>query len=184
MKYVFGVLLALLVIVFGALFIFGGDDKSTTEQVTVPVLSDYAKGNSKIVFTTYGRLVGDDERRTIRITVTPAERRLEVLGGYTENVISTKSYQNNTAAYENLLSSLQRSGFMSSRKSTIDDPRGICPTGNRFEYKLVDNGRDVSNLWSNTCDKTGTFAGAARQVRTVIQSQIPDYKKQVSGVKL
>lgn len=183
MKYVFGVLAALLLVIVGILFFVRGGDEPA-QQVKTQVLTDYAGGNSRVVFTTYGRLVGEDERRSVRVTVTPVERRIEVLGGYNENVIKTETFQNNQAAYENFLSALQRSGFTSKRSSSIEDPRGVCPSGRRFEYRLVSDGNDVSNLWSNSCDKAGTFAGASTPVRTLFEAQIPEYSKQIQGVRL
>lgn len=183
MKYVFGVLITLFVLLIGALFVFGGND-APSDAVSKPVLQDYAKGNTRVVMTTYGRLVGEDERRAIRISISATERRVDVLGGYNETVVSTKSFANTQAAYDNLLSGLSRAGFMSEKSSTIEDPRGVCPTGKRYEYKVTSDFKDVSSLWSNSCDKTGTLAGSRKQITTLFEAQIPEYDDHVKGVKL
>ena len=147
-------------------------------------LVDYASHNSDVSMTTIGRLVGDESHREIRITVTPTERRLEILGGYDETVLNSTSYPNTQSAYENFLSALARQGFTSKKDSTISDPRGVCPTGNRYIYDLSDGGSHVSNIWSSSCDKNGTFAGHGPTIRELFRQQIPDYTKQITGVTL
>ena len=184
MRYVLGVLGIILVILLAVSLIFRGDSKDQAKDKTVVQLVDYAKKNSSVSLTTYGKLVGEQERRAIRVTATPSERRLEVLQGYDESVISSKTYENTQDAYANFLSALAKYGFEKSRKSTITDPRGVCPTGNRYTFDLTDGGTSKSNLWSNSCDKTGTFAGNSATVRELFRLQIPEYTKQTQTIRL
>ena len=162
MKYIFGALGVIGIIILFVVFIVNGDDSNTPAQnaaETPMQLVDYAKKPSSVSVTSYGKLVGDTEYRSIRVTVSPNERRVEVLAGYNEAVVSSNTYQNTPLAYENFLSALSAQGFLRSKNTNITDERGACPTGNRYAYALRENGKDVSRLWIATCDGVGTFAG-------------------------
>lgn len=184
MKYIIGVLGAILAILVVFALVFRADDKPNQANVTTAKLVDYSKKNSSVSFTTYGRLVGNDQRRAIRITVNANERRIEVLNGYNESVSSVQTYANTQDAYANFLSALGNYGFDRSRTSSITDPRGQCPSGNRYSYELTEAGQSKSNLWATTCETKGTFAGNGPTVRNLFKQQIPDYEKQVQPVKL
>lgn len=188
MKYFAGVLgvLVLLFVVF--LLILGRGNDSSAPQGTAVVrpaqLADYASQNSVVSVTTVGRLVGDEQHREVRISVSQNERRLEVLSGYNQQVIQSQTYANTRAAYETFLSAIGARGFLSSKKSDLD-PRSVCPTGNRYVYDLSVNGEHTSNLWITSCSKkTGTFNGNSATIRQIFQQQIPDYNKQLQNVNL
>lgn len=183
MKYVFGILAVLLVGLMAVLLVFGGGNDQAVSQTKPPTLLDHAT-TSVVQYTTYGKLVGENQRRAIRISVSPLERKVEVLAGYDESVVATQTYANTQAAYDNFLVALEGQGYTKSRSSSITDPRGVCTEGKRFEYRVVNNGTDITKLWSNSCDKLGTFAGSPTKVQTLFQAQIPEYNTVVKDVRL
>ena len=178
---VFGVMVVLFIVI---MVFFRGDDTAPVQNnVKVLKLTDYADKNSTVSLTTIGRMVGEENRRAIRVTVTPNERKLELLTGYEETVGSSQTFSNTPDAYTNFLSALNALGFTTARKNTAD-PRGVCPTGNRYVYDLSQDGSHVSNLWQVSCDNSGTFAGRGATTRQLFQQQIPEYNKLVQSVKL
>lgn len=186
-RYFVGVAIIIVILTLIAVFVSNrGDDSNqpakNTEQTAK--LIDYADKSSEVSFTTIGQLVGNDQHRSIRITVSPSERRIEVLGGYEQQVLSSQSYENNQVAYETLLSALGGQGFIRSKKTTITDSRSVCPTGQHYEYRLSENGEEKSDLWSVSCDKSGSFNGRAGTIRQLFQRQIPDYSQQIRGIDL
>jgi hypothetical protein len=187
MKYVFGVLGVIFAVVLAIILISGGgnDKKKTDTTKRVVKVSQQNKEGTSVSVTTQGRVVGEDERRAIRIIVTQNERRLEILTGYEEAVERSQVYANTPAAYENFLIAIDRAGFNRSRPYPIKDERGVCPLQRRYIYELKEYGQELSRLWSTQCSaKQGTFAGAATTLRVLFQEQIPDYSKQIRGVKL
>lgn len=185
MRYIIGVLGVILVIFLVVALVFGrGGNTTTQSNKTIAQLVDYADKNSSVSLTTIGRMVGDEQRREIRVTVTPNERRLEILSGYNESVMSLQSYPNTQEAYSNFLSALGNNGFNKKRETTITDPRGLCPTGQRYVYDLSQDGNHISNLWNSSCNDGSNFAGRGQTIRTLFKQQIPDYDKQISSVKL
>jgi hypothetical protein len=187
-RYLFGVLGVITALLLLLVFVLnrGGNDTptSTADKPALTKLVDYADKNSIVSMTIVGKLVGEEEHRSIRIVVTPTERSLQVLSGYEQNIISAQTYPNTKAAYENFLSALGGQGFLSYKKSPITDQRSTCPTGNRYVYDVTLDGQSVSNLWNVNCDKSGTFAGKGATIRQLFERQIPEYNKQITGIKL
>lgn len=148
-------------------------------------LTDYDYLNANLSYTQQGKLVGDDERRSVRISVSRSERKIEILHGYEEAVERAATYPNTQAGYEAFLRALANAGFTKNRESRFDDYRGVCPLGYRYIYDVSYGGDHVSNLWSTSCNKNeGTFAGVPTLTRQIFQAQIPDYEQQIRGVKL
>ena len=132
-----------------------------------------------------GRLVGAEDRRSIRITVSANERRLEVLSGYNGEVINSQSFPNTQTAYKAFLSGLGGQGFMTAKKTDIVDPQSVCTNGLHHYYTLTEGSEKKSDLWSVSCDKSGTFNGrSTKTIRELFQRQIPEYGQQIQGVKL
>ena len=184
MRYIIAAFAIIVVALLTVALIFGGNGKPAPKNAKITQLVEYADKNSEVSPTTIGKLVGEESRRAIRITVTPSERRLEVLSGYDESVLSTQTYPNTEEAYTNFLSALGGQGFNRAKKTSVTDSRSVCPTGQRFVYDLTQDGNLVSNLWASSCDKIGTFAGSGSTIRQLFQQQIPDYSNQVKTVKL
>jgi hypothetical protein len=186
-RYYIGIVAVILVIVVAFTLVSNMGNRSATpadNTKKTAQLIDYADKNSEVTFTTIGRLVGNDEHREIRVVVSANERRIEIISGYDQQIISSQSYSNNQAAYETFLSALGGQGYITSKKSTVDDSRSVCPTGQHYEYIVKENGEEKSNLWSVSCDKTGSFNGRASTIRELFHRQIPDYNKQVTGITL
>lgn len=186
-KYVIGAVSAILLLVLAFVLVVnkGNDNQATTKEAPkILKLTDYADRSSQVVLHTDGRLVGEEDRRSVRITVSANERRLEVLSGYNGQVVNSQSYPNTQAAYSVFLNGLSGAGFMKAKKTSITNPQSICTGGKHYYYNVSENGEKKSDLWSTSCDKSGTFDGRASTVRELFQLQIPDYNKQVQDIKL
>lgn len=185
MRYIIGVFGAILLLLVVVVLIFNRGDSSQPSATVQPAqLVDYATRNSNVSFTTVGRVVGEDQQRSIRVVVSPSERRLEIMSGYGQTVLSSQTFANTAVGYQNFLSALGGQGFTRARSTSIKDATTVCPTGQRFEYDLSENGEHVSNLWSVSCDRSGSFGGSAVVVRQLFERQIPDYSKLVTDVDL
>lgn len=140
---------------------------------------------SSVIWVQQGPVEGQDQRRSVRITISPSERRFEILSGYEESVERTQTFSNNNQAYEAFIQALNNAGFARERDVPLKDERGVCPLGNRFIYELKDDGDRKLRTWSASCNNAaGPFAGNSLLTRQLFQRQIPDYNKQVRGVNL
>lgn len=190
-RYVFVVLVLFFLMATGIVLISRGGSKGSnkSEEKTATQeqqLYDYSNSNSaKVVFTTQGAIVGNDQFRSIRITVTRDQRKIEILDGYTNEVKSSRTFANNQAAFDTFLHALLNAGYTKTRNSKVADERGMCPQGFRYTYEVWNNDQQLQHSWSTSCtSKDGTFDGSALTVRRLFQDQITDYDKLVSGVQL
>lgn len=185
MKYVLGILGIILVAVFAIFLITRGGGDEPEDKPKEVVVSQQNNPNTSAVMTQQGKLLGEDERRAIRISVTQSERRLDVLTGYGEAVESSQVFANTPEAYENFLIALDKAGYEQKRETSNTDERGSCPLGRTYIYELKEFSQDLIRLWDTTCgQKIGTFNGDQGTVRKLFQEQIPDYSKKVENVDL
>ncbi len=192
MRYILGVISIVLVLII-AIFLLSRRDTTTTTSTgqrpggkeAVKLLDYEDNTESELEWTMQGRLVGETERRAVRVVVNQRERKLEILDGYQETVERSQTFVNSPAAYETFLHALNLAGFSKERDVPIKDERGVCPLGNVFIYDLTDGSDHPVRLWSASCNnRLGTFAGDAGLIRQMFQNQIPDYSKQIRDVRL
>lgn len=183
---VFFIILALLIFIAVKLFGGGGKPKQnpTPKAPVVQPLPDYSDTMAEVSMTIDGRINGDDQHRAIRVTVDRFSRKLDIIGGYSSNILQEKTFSNNENAYDIFLRALNNSGFLAKRKKpSVSDERGQCPLGNRFIFELNDSGDVLSHLWSSSCG-TGTIGGSTSTLQQLFQNQITDYDRLTSNVQL
>lgn len=174
------VIIAIAAIVSLARSIFGSND-SGTEQVDQGQSSLVSTDVTRSVrLTERGPIVADENFRSYQITVTPTTRTMTVYEGYLDNVIDTKTYPNNTPAYEEFVHALSRAGMMSGEAlmNDADDTRGICATGHVYEYETLQTERTVKRLWTSDCKGAGKGSldkdVKPRGLNQLFHLQIPD----------
>lgn len=180
-------IVGIIVVALIAIILIISRGPSTTTEVTGPIsMLSYQYKNAEITHTTFGQLVGQDQRRGIRITITSSERRLDILSGYEESILVSQSFPNTQDAYTEFLFAMQNLRFTHEREAVPSDLRGVCPTGRQYVYAIRNSGNTDLSTWSTSCSaKQGTFNGtSALRVRQLFQMQIPDYRKLVSDVRL
>lgn len=191
-RYIIVVLALFFIMMLGIVLIAGrssneSDERDESTQITEQKqLYDYASSSAaRVVFTTQGKVVGEDQHRSVRITVTRDYRRIEVLDGYTGRVEKSQRFTNNEAAFYTFLRSLNHEGFMNTRESRIASEQGVCSGGYRYVYELFDGNDEVHRSWSTSCGtREGSFAGTPQNIRRLFQDQITGYTQFVSGIKL
>lgn len=183
------------VIIFGGAFLLirsftGGNEpdkkpeQTNQQQQATPAPKKLKTDARSVTLIVQGELVGEEARRSIRTTITQSERRVEVLQGYDEAVAKTQATANKQSAYDAFITAIEQAGFTSKNKENTQDFLAACPNGKKFVYRVtyVDNTTDEA--WSSTCSKQGNFTGNDNLIRSLFESQIPEYKKFVSGVRL
>jgi hypothetical protein len=189
MKYILGVIGLFLVTIVAIILITRGRTPAPQQQAGSPrvTLSQHATAGTSASITTQGKLVGESDRRAIRIKITEQERRLEILKGYEEAVDQAYVFPNTNKAYETFLIALDRSGFSRERAEIrVRDERGVCPLGKRYVYEFKEFSQQLVRLWGSSCGESsgGTFGGSGSTIRKLFESQIPEYRKRIRGVKL
>lgn len=191
MRYGIAALVIAFLFIIGAVVVIGRGNRVATSNNApssrITKLADYAGSDSASVsLTTQGKLVGEDQRKAIRITVTKSKRVVEVLDGYEQRVLKSTEQPNTAESFANFTRALDRQNFGKERNVPTPDDRGMCPLGNRYIYRLTDGATEIMRTWSTSCSKAeGPFAGTNPSlIRQLFSLQITDYNKFTSGVKL
>ena len=189
LRFAIFVVLGILVLVFSvwglasiARNLLGGSKSSTgNNKQTKIVLNDYAKPGTVVKYVARGPIVAQEKYQSYEIDVAQDYREIKVFSGYDGSVVIDKRYTNTNASYQEFLKALRNYSFTAKNSGVTDDNGGQCPTGNRYEYSLNDQGQDVVHTWSGSCTN-GSFAGSASAVRALIRAQIPDFSKVTNGI--
>jgi hypothetical protein len=168
--------------------LFGGGDQTSQTQVDVghDALVSTGIGHS-VRMTVRGAIVADENFRSYQITVGPTDRSLVTYSGYLEQATGTSQYGNNSKAYEELVYALDKANMMKGPEleNEKNDTRGICATGEVYEFEVLQNNSTVKRLWTSTCKGSlGSFKASVSQVQNLFLSQIPDSKKTLSNIDL
>lgn len=186
MRYLLGIVGAFILIILAIVLIFRiGGNNQAEKGTPQTVLTEYVNSDAVTRLTIDGKVVGKEKHYAVRVTVGRNNRTIEILNGYDGQVVQSREYDNDIAAYNVFLHALENAGFANEKEAKEEDETGVCPTGNRYIYELTENGNDEVRLWSTSCSrKEGNFAGKASLVRRLFQAQIPDYQEVTRNVSL
>jgi hypothetical protein len=141
--------------------------------------------NSVVRYTVAGPIVAEEDYREVKITVSQNVRTFEVIKGFNNTVITTKSYQNNPEAYRAFLGALTAAEFADRRENSTDNPESTCVTGVRFFFELNEASDKPVDTWTSDCSLNhGTFAGNQQGTAQIFRGQIPDYNTLIVGVNI
>jgi anionic cell wall polymer biosynthesis LytR-Cps2A-Psr (LCP) family protein len=168
--------------------IFGADTGTDPSQRDAgqTALLDTSVGNS-VRMTVRGPIVANENFRSYRVAVDASGRNITTFGGYGEQVIDTNQLSNTVKAYEEFVYALDKANMMKGEalSGDADDTRGICATGNVYEFEVVQGGMVSKRLWASTCKGSpGSFKGSVEQVEKLFLGQIPDNKEFLKKIDL
>lgn len=154
------------------------DQGQSTEQIdrsSEALLSTTA--DRSVRMTVRGNIVGDDVFRSYRVTVTPSKREFTRYKGYLEQPLVSKTYANNTKAYDEFVHALGRANLAKGQALTgdADDTRGVCADGVLFEFEIINGATTVKRLWTTTCEGAkGSLNGDVGLIQELFLAQVPD----------
>ena len=181
------VAIAIAALVSAGRAIFGGDQ---TTQAQVDIGRDALLNtavNRSVRMTVRGALVADENFRSYQVTVNSSGRSLVAYSGYLAQPLDTKEYGNNVRAYEEFVYALDKANLMKGEelKEEKGDTRGICASGNVYEFEVLNGSSVVKRLWTSTCKgSTGTLKASVTQVETLFHNQIPDSRAVLRTIDL
>lgn len=167
---------------------FSGANTPTTEQVDVSrdALLNTAAERS-VTMTVRGPIVADEKFHSYRISISPSNRTVTTYTGYLDSVVSQESLGNNVASYEEFVHALDKANLAKGEQfeGTKNDTRGICATGNVYQFSINEGIKEVKNLWTSTCGGSkGSLDASAAQLMNLFIAQIPNAKALTQKVNL
>lgn len=174
----------IVLLIIGIVVIVRSDSDSNTVTQNELRLMDYAdKSGSSVQLNMEGPINAAENHRTVRVTVTPLTRTIDIIAGYEGQVIDTKTYDNNQDAYQEFLAALQRAGYTRERQIASNNSQSVCPTGSRTHFRITDGPETPMNTWNASCTQ-GTFGGDVSLTNRLFQAQIPDYNTMTKNISM
>jgi hypothetical protein len=134
--------------------------------------------NRSVQMTIRGPIVANEEHRSYRVNISPQARIYTVYKGYLDSVVKNQRFDNNNQAYEEFVYALDKAAFTKEGELTEEeasDIRGICATGQVYEFELFDGDTRLQRYWTSTCKGSpGTLGASVRQVANLFTAQIPE----------
>jgi hypothetical protein len=188
MRYFLGFLAAVGLIILVFILVLRGFSGDSSVKKSNP-LSDYAGTDALVRMTVDGPIISDQQHQAYRITIGRSETRIETLQGYEYDSIDTKTYENNQQGFTNFLRALDLAGYtrgLPKADRQTQDERGVCATGNRFIFEIINGTSEIQRFWSTSCGKGGTFKGNAAQVKQLFDRQVPvpDFPRMTSRLRV
>jgi hypothetical protein len=167
---------------------FSGPSTSTTSQTDTSrdALLNTSASHS-VRMTVRGPIVADEVFHSYQISVTPSSRTLVTYTGYLDKKVGQVALSNNVPSYEEFIYALDRANLTKGKQltGTQNDTRGVCATGQVFEFEILDDTKSVKQLWTSTCSGSkGSLDASVKQLTALFVAQIPDSSKLIKKVNL
>jgi hypothetical protein len=187
MRYFFGFLLAIGLIVFTFILVLRGFRSGSSSPAITAPLTSYTNTDTTVQFTDDGPVTADQTHQGIRITVGQFATTIQIYQGYQNDITNSQTYSNNPNSYGTFLRALQLLDYTSGVKNpnpALADPRGVCPLGQHYSFQVISGDEsNLQNYWSTSCGG-GTFDGNVLQVENLFQAQVPNYSAIAGNVNL
>lgn len=183
MRYFIGFIITILLLVLLIILLVSGFG---TQRKAIPTrsLPSYASTDSMAQATIAGRITSQQTHNVIIVSVTRDEVVYEQQVGYDGEVVKRQTYPNTQNSYDAFLRALAVAGFNKGNSNkNLQNSQGICPLGQRYNFDLTENSKDVFNFWSTSCG-TRTYGGNTGMTLTLFQAQVPNYSTLVQNVQL
>jgi hypothetical protein len=187
MRYFFGFLLAIgLIVITFILVLRGFRGNTSTQSITTP-LTTYTNTDTTVQFTDDGSDTADQTHEGIRITIGQYANTIQIYQGYQNRITSSQTYENNPNSYGTFLRAIDLLNYTSGVKNpspALSDPRGVCPQGQHYSFQIISgDGSNIQNYWTTSCGG-GTYKGDVQDVENLFEEQIPNYSTVAGNVTL
>ncbi len=161
-------------------YIFGGTrpsvDREAQSQARDELLT--VDAGRSMVMSIRGPIVGNNAFRSESISISTSERVYTLYKGYLEDIKSQATLDNNTPAYEEFVYALDKAALTTPGKYSPEeasDLRGICATGQVYQFSLYEDDNRLQWYWTSTCKGSpGTLGASLPQITDLFAAQMPD----------
>lgn len=167
--------------------VIGGSGSSDSKKTAANSLQESILDRSakrSVRWTVRGPIVADEKFRSYQITISPSSRTYITYSGYLDQVMDTKTYDNNAKAYEEFVYALDKANAGATRSAKDAEFRGVCATqGLAYMLETVNNSEVDNSVWSSSCkDSAGTMGADPLKLQALFVNQIPDFQPLFSKV--
>ncbi len=172
-RYIIGTLALLGLAILLLILLFSGGSKKTPPNTTK--FSSYVYSDSEMKLVIDGPLAADQNHNSIVISITQHSATYNLIQGYDGHVVNSKVFNNNQNSYKNFVYGLYYAGYTQGQTSTYASDVGLCPTGDKYDYYLINDGQQVQHYWTTNCTSTPkTYLGNQSLTLYLFENQIPN----------
>jgi hypothetical protein len=130
-----------------------------------------------------GPINAASNHNSLNITVNDSTATFNLVQGYDNNVISTKTENTSPKGYAAFLAALNQAGFQKGIKSKLSSNGiGYCSTGDVYDFRLYNNGSLVHQYWATSCpNDPRTYKGDFSLTANLFNAQIENYSSLVEN---
>lgn len=173
-----------LIYVGNLLFFSNGNNPLTkTDSHESDLLSTTA--NRAVKMKVRGPIVADEKFHSYQIQITPNNRVLTIYNGYLNSVTDSESLGNNIPSYKQFVNALDHAKLMNANEltGTANDTSGVCATGLMYEFTILNNNKQVKQLWTTSCNGvSGSLGINFNPVMNLFIVQIPDAQTKTGDI--
>jgi len=148
-------------------------------------LASYAPTSAVAKLTIDGPINADSQHQSIDISVSSSQVVYRQVNGYDSDVVKQETFTNTQSAYYNFLRAIALAGYKEGNTEvSASNPTGYCSSGDRYIYKLTENGSNIINFWSTSCGGPKTYDGDVDITLSLFEAQVPGYYNLTSGVRI
>ncbi|HWB39119.1 MAG TPA: hypothetical protein VG604_02640 [Candidatus Saccharimonadales bacterium] len=186
MRYFFGFLVAVGLIIFIIVLMFGGG--GSHQPITpsnIKPLDSYAGTDAEVSMTITGPVIADQDHKSLRITVGTNSVVYQQFDGYDGKVVNSKVFHNSEASYRTFLRALAYVGFANGNNDkSLQNESGRCSLGKIFSFDMRDDGNHLEHYWITSCGGPKTFLGNSIATISLFEAQVPNYGSLTSNLNL
>lgn len=185
-RYFIGLALVIvLLIVVIILIVNHGGSKNSVPGSQRPLTSYVNDPGAEVRLTINGPINAPQNHRQVQVTVSNSQTIFDLQQGYDGHILTSKSYDMTTNAFDNFLHALDHAGFTQGNNDpSLKNETGYCASGARYIFELRENGNDVERFWATNCGGTKTYKGNVDTTINLFQAQVPDYDTLTQDVDL
>ena len=183
MKYLFGFLVTVGLIVLLIILLATGGSSKTTLPNTSKLLTTYSYDPTALVrLTVDSPITAPQNHHAARITVSRDNTTFEQLVGYNGQITSTQSYPNTQTSYVTFLRAIELAGFTrGDTAANLKNDRGYCALGSRYIFEFEAGGKQLERFWSTSCGGIRSFKGNTNLNLSLFRKQVPDFDNLTSN---
>jgi hypothetical protein len=184
---IIAIVIAALISLARTIFFPSGTQTTSQSDTSQQALLDTAINHS-VAMTVRGPIVANENFHSYTMTISPSSRTLTGYTGYTNTPIDQGiNLGNNPSAYEQFVYALDKVNYASGTELTgsSNDLRGVCATGDVYQFSILKDNKSVKTLWTSACGNTkGSLSAKLANLTLLFDAQIPQSQVYISNIAL
>ncbi len=182
------VLLFTLALVIVTIVLFFSNNSTNKSQYNTKLnnFANYSNTSALATLDINGPITSQSTHNEVKIIVSNLDVNLQIIKGYDNDIVINQVFPNSQRSYDAFLRSIYLNGFtLKTNKNTVNNPVGLCATGDLYNFYFIFNSNNIVNTWQSSCNGSNSnFGGNLSVILSLFQSQVPSYNNYTNNLNL